>query len=267
MNRLKRLYYNWRADVHLLSFPKCGRTWLRLMMSRVIRDQFNVGSGDSLQLHKFASRRLGIPSILASHDFQVVRGGIRRDELDVDKTRFGGKRVLLVIRDPRDVVVSFYYHKKLRERSYTGTLSEFIRKDFDGLRTIIDYYNIWARSRDIPSDLEFVMYESMREETVASLRQVVRYCGFQDVSDDVLENAAAEYEFNRMREKEAQGDIGHGHTKRPADRNDPNSFKARSGKVGGYRDELSVEDQAYVEQTIAERLDDFYRTYKAGEQR
>lgn len=262
MNSLRRKYYHWRADMHLLSFPKCGRTWLRLMLSRLIGDQFDIETGNTLQLHKLGNRRLGIPSILASHDFQIIRSGVRQRELDTDKKRFAGKRVLLMIRDPRDTVVSFYYHKKLRERSFDGSISDFIRQDFDGLTTIIDYYNVWAANRHLPSALEIVRYEDLRTHTVDTLRHVAEFAGITSISHEALQRAVAEFEFDRMKQMEAQGQLGDGHTKKPADPNDSNSFKTRAGLIGGYRQELCDDDLTYVDDMVLQRLDDFYASYK-----
>lgn len=262
MKRLRRKYYHWRADMHLLSFPKCGRTWLRLMLGRLIEEQFGVHTGNSLQLHKLGDRRRGIPSILASHDFQVIRSGVRKRELDTDKTRFAGKRVLLMIRDPRDTIVSFYHHKTLRERSFDGSISEFIRQDFDGLSTIIDYYNVWAENRHIPSALEFVRYEDLRTDTMNTLRHVAEFAGITSPRDETLQQSVAEFEFDRMKKMEAQGQLGEGHTKRPADPNVTNSFKTRAGLIGGYRQELCESDLRYVDEMVLRRLDDFYASYK-----
>jgi len=38
----------------------------------------------------------------------------------------------------------------------------------------------------------------------------------------------------------------------PGDVRDPESFKVRRGKVGGYREYLSVEDQQYAANALAE---------------
>jgi len=35
MKRFKRGWRKWRADVHLVSYPKCGRTWLVLLIVRI----------------------------------------------------------------------------------------------------------------------------------------------------------------------------------------------------------------------------------------
>ena len=45
---------------------------------------------------------------------------------------------------------------------------------------------------------------------------------------------------------------------KPGNKNDPNSFRTRKGKVGGYKDELSQEDQDYIDNQVKENLDLFY---------
>lgn len=264
MKALRRNYYFWRADVHLLSFPKCGRTWVRLMLRRIIEAHFGLPSRDTIQLHKLASRRRGIPAFLATHDFQTVRHGNKQPELETDKSRFNGKRVLFLIRDPRDVAVSFYYHKRFREQSFQGTIGEFIRQEFDGLATVIDYYNIWARNRHIPAQLHIVRYEDLRFDTIGTMRGIVDFAGLSGVSDAMLRQVVDEFEFNRMKKMEATGELGDSKTRRPTDPANHNSYKTRAGVVGGYRDELPGDDLAFANAMVAARLDNFYAVYKTS---
>lgn len=261
MKRLRKWYYFHRADTHMLSFPKCGRTWLRLMLHDITTTEFDVGSKSRLQLHKLCSRRRGIPCILASHDFQVVRGGERVQELDRDKRPFRGGRVLLLVRDPRDVVVSFYHHKTLREGSWDGTMGEFIRYSFDGLPTIVDYYNIWAANRSVPAAFAVFRYEDLRTDTVATLRSITDYLRLAGVREETLRNVAARYEFRNMQAMEARGDLGKGHVTRPADTDNPDSFKTRAGRIGGYRDELTAEDRQFVDDYVSRNLDRYFAGY------
>jgi hypothetical protein len=56
------------SDVFLISFPKCGRTWLRLMIGRALEKHFNLANADILGLHKLEALHPDIPRILVSHD-------------------------------------------------------------------------------------------------------------------------------------------------------------------------------------------------------
>ena len=106
------------ADVTLVSFPKSGRTWLRLMIGRVLQQHFGTELDDSLlELERLADRDSRIPRIHAAHDGV---GSWR------DPREYRGRRVILLVRDPRDVVVSYYYQLRYRMDQFDGTLDEFV---------------------------------------------------------------------------------------------------------------------------------------------
>src|SRR5438874_4279738 len=46
--RSASLFRTRRADAFILSFPKCGRTWLRVLLSRYIIDLKGLAQGDLL---------------------------------------------------------------------------------------------------------------------------------------------------------------------------------------------------------------------------
>ena len=62
------------------------------------------------------------------------------------------------MRDPRDVLVSYYFQYTRRERvserandaQFDGTISDFIRQDIGALKSIVAFYNIWIRNRTVP---------------------------------------------------------------------------------------------------------------------
>jgi len=167
----------------------------------------------------------------------------------------------LLVRDPRDVVVSFYHHKKWREKSWEGSVGEFVRHAFDGLPTIVSYYNIWAANRDLPSAFAVYRYEDLVTDTVGTLDKIARFAGLGDIPADVREAVANEYEFDNMQAMEARGGLGRGHRTRPADLQNTNSYKTRSGRIGGYKLELSDEDRAFVDSYVENNLDPYFESY------
>lgn len=67
-----------------------------------------------------------------------------------------------------------------------------------------------------------------------------------------------------MRKAELHDSFGHERL-RPADPHNPESFKVRRGKVGGYVDYLSSEDIAYVDAYIDRHLHPFFACYYSKE--
>lgn len=240
------------AEAFLISYPKCGRTWLRMLLSRALENHYGAPDIDYLGGDFLGGNVAGAPRIRVSHDddphWKTPRG------LDRRKRRYRDKKVVLLVRDPRDVVVSMYFERSRRERAYSGTLSQFLHERRGSLDTILAYYNVWAGARHIPSDLLVVRYEDLRRDTERELRRLLDFLGVADVSDETVREAVHFASFENMRKMESTGSVGSGRL-RPRDPNDPESFKTRRGKVGGFVDYLTPEEIEQVERRIRSGLD------------
>jgi len=245
-----------QADVLMTSFPKCGRTWLRVMIGSALQQHFHVQSQRLVMLEALAALlHPAIPDIFVQHDDRPFEK--RPDELDPSKARFSGKKVILVMRDPRDAMVSAYFQKKSRRRKlYAGSISDYLRDERGSLETFIRYYNHWAAQRDVPSDFLLVRYEDLHTDPQRQLRRVLDFIGVVGVSDRVIEEAIHFGSFDNMRRLEASDALG-SRRLRPGSAGGEESYKTRKGKVGGYREHLSDEDVRYIDERVA-RLDPMY---------
>jgi len=88
--------------------------------------------------------------------------------------------------------------------------------------------------------------------------------GFPGQRDRVVQ-VVEENSFAKMREREANGFYKTG-ILRPGNPADPDSFKVRKGKVGGWREEMDDDTQAFSEEILA-RYDYFDRMRKLTERR
>lgn len=263
MNRLKKRFYHWRADVHLLSYPKCGRTWLRLMLSDVLRGHCGARMKNPHQIHKAGSLLRGVPCILMAHDWRGISGAVETMQLERDKRRFHGRSVLLLVRDPRDVVVSNYFQKRYREHTFDGSIHEFVHDPVRGIESIVEYYNIWAQERRQTRSFALVRYEDMRRDTAGELLRVLEYCGIHGVSTELIDTVVERYEFSNMKRMERQG-VFESRSVMPGEAGNPDSFKTRSGKVGGYREHLDAGDRQYVDDLIVSGLDPLFEQYRSA---
>lgn len=240
------------AEAFLISYPKCGRTWLRMLLSRALENHYGAPDVDYLGGDFLGGNVPGAPRIRVSHDddphWKTPRG------LDRRKRRYRGKKVVLLVRDPRDVVVSMYFERSRRERAYHGTLSQFLHERRGSLDTILAYYNVWAAARGIPSDLLVVRYEDLRRDTERELLRLLEFLGVRDVAAETVQEAARFASFENMRKMESSG-TAESNRLRPRDPNDPESFKTRRGKVGGFVDYLTPEEIEDVERRIRSGLD------------
>jgi len=256
--QLRRKRLQRRADVHLISFPKCGRTWLVLLISKVIEEHFGVSGVDPLRPYRYTRKVRGLPFILPHHD-----GGPefkRVEELETDKSFYANKKVIFLVRDPRDVTVSSYYQKTKRNINYQGSLRDYVYEPVGSVETNIAFYNIWAQNRHVPKDFLLVTYEDLQADTPGELRRVLDFLGLSEVSDEVVQEAVDFCRFDNMRQLEASNTLG---SKRLAPRNkdDEATYKTREGRIGGFVDHLDAPEIEHINRLIQEKLDPLYTYY------
>lgn len=231
------------ADVVVVSHGKSGRTWLRVMLSAFYRSAYGVPREILLgfdNLHRADPR---IPKIFFTHDNYL------RDYTGsgTSKRDFYGKKVILLVRQPQDVVVSEYFNWKHRMKPDKMYLNDFPPRGEEvslfeftmqpcGLSRVLGFMNEWAQEIPKVESLLVVRYEDMRADPEAALHRIVGFLGAPD-SGAAIEEAVeyASVENMRQMEQRAASRWGGGRLK-PGDPSNPDSFKVRRARVGGYRD-------------------------------
>lgn len=242
------------ADVLLISYPKCGRTWLRMLLSRVLQSHCGIDDVDYMATDVLGGAVGDVPHIRFSHDDNPHWKTPAR--LATSKRRYRHKKVILLVRDPRDVVVSMYFERTRRERAYTGSLHDFLHEPKGSLDTILAYYNVWARARTTPADFFLVRYEDLKRDSAGTLGRLLSFVGVS-ATDEHIAEAVSFASFQNMRKMESNELLESGRL-RPRDPDDVESFKTRRGKVGGYVDYLEPEQIAWMEARIRDTLDPYY---------
>ena len=265
---LRRWYAHRRTDVYLISYPKCGRTWLRLMIGRAIVEHYSLPQNEDLLLLRWkSSPHPDLPMITVVHEDRPMLK--TSQELETSKEKFRDKKVIFLARDPRDVIVSSYFEMKKRgelfgenpyedrKAVFEGELSEFIEQTRGGFDTILRYYNIWAASRDIPQGFLLVRYEDMKRNPSEVLRRVLDFLGLQFITEATLQEAVRYASFENMRKMEREGNFQSG-VLNPAQKSDEDSYKTRKGKVGGYSDYLTVDQIQHLNNKMQNDLSAFF---------
>jgi hypothetical protein len=135
------------ADAVVVSVGKSGRTWLRVLLSRVFQLQHGLDERYVIGFDNLHHKTGAVPRILFTHDNYV------RDytgTLD-SKADFYHKDVILLARDPRDVAESQFYQRKYRmkqnKKDINGYPVDYL-SPFDcvisaaGLPRVIDFKNL-----------------------------------------------------------------------------------------------------------------------------
>ncbi len=238
------------ADVYLISFPKSGRTWLRMLLAQYFSLKYNLKL--NLDLYKMTFGK-DLPNI--STDPRIgnyaKHGGTK--PLSITKN-LHQKKIIFLVRDPKDVLVSYFFEwSKRRKLGYQKSLSSFIREDFT-LPKIVQFMNLWGEEmQKRPDDFVLVRYEDLHQSTSLQLKRVLQ---FLDVAIDeaLLEEAVSQSSFNNMLKMEASSKFGSDHRLTPTNKEDRNSYKMRKGKVGGYKSYFGPEDLTYINQRLGSLL-------------
>lgn len=221
-----------RDDIILTSFPKSGNTWVRFFLCNLISLTEWGGRAVDFKLLDTTMPELGVDNLMKPWNHRVIPR--------VVKTHkgywpfFSGRRAVLVIRDPRDVMVSYHAYETARlNPRFVGTLSEFMRHPKFGLEAWCAHYTSWRdRVRTV------VRYETLKAADEPVFTEMLRLVDLS-VDPGLIKSAADCARADRIRkiEEKAEKALHTGYGK---------EFKfIRSGKSGTWKNLFSDEDVAF----------------------
>lgn len=231
------------VDAFLASYPKSGRTWFRFILAHYfaqliagsteqpdgaidlfsmfgIVPNFDLDPARGVPAFRYQTQRPQLPLILVTHHHYK-------------RSLFLGRPVIFMVRDPRDVVVSAYFHATRHKHRFSGTVDAFIADEGQGLPALINYLNGWAEGLQ-SRESAVLSYEELTRDTVGASARIIEFLGYIP-AEEALRMAVAAAGFEAMRELELQSGL-------PAhdyDRADTESLRMRRGKVGGFENYLS----------------------------
>lgn len=256
-----------RADIVVVSFGKSGRTWLRVMISHLFRVMYGLPENALLGFDNFHGMNRSIPKIFFTHDNYIK--DLTGDHSS--KQPFYGKRVVLLARDPRDVAVSQFFQWKFRMKPHKSAINNYPLAGSDtsifdfvtgdgggGIHAIAEYMNLWAQESPKVENFHLLRYESLRanpHEELARLLEFMQVSATQEHVDKAVDYSS--YENMKKMESKQQFRLAGGRMM-PGDKNNPDSFKVRRAKIGGYRDYFEDSEVAAIDAQLAEQLDAYF---------
>ena len=246
----------------LISYPKCGRTWVRIVLGKYL---LGGKRGNPIDLTALTFADPSLPTTIVTHDDGPHL--IPSAKIMVNKAMYHGKRIIFLVRDPRDVMVSNYFQYTKRndnelanQEVFRGNLSDFIRSDVGGISSLIKFYNVWAENKEIPNNYEVVFYEDIHLSPLNSFKNMLQTFQYPDFGDRALTDAIRFGEFENLQKME-DVDAFDDARLRIADPGDPESRKIRRGKISGYVDYLTKSDIHFCNEIIQRQLHSDYQRY------
>jgi hypothetical protein len=225
-------------DVFIVGYPKSGNTWMQNIIAALVYGITPEYTSDGLiqtivpDVHTFKYyRRFANPMHFKSHDLPLKNF----------------RRVIYIVRDGRDVMVSYYHHQQIQ-----------VGKDFDFMKMVTDGSNVfggkWSSHiqawQDNPFDAEIlqIRYEDLKTNTVGELGRICTFLGVER-DEAEIDRVAKSVTFDKLRLQENR--FGHplesSHIKSPTD---VGKNFMRRGVVGSFKDEMPSDIlQAFLDES------------------
>jgi hypothetical protein len=188
-----------RSDVFLVSYPKSGNTWLKFMLAELLGGREVDLDNDSTVIADVGSHR-STPAVLP-HGGRLIKS----HEPYSGPQRRVYRRAIYLIRDGRDVAVSYYYtliRRGLFEGEFSPFLKLFLEGGVDGYRPWHEHVRSWLESPLAAEDsLLTLRYEDLLSDPVDKLSATMEFLG-APVAPERAEETVRAYSAERMRERE-----------------------------------------------------------------
>ena len=252
-----------RSDAVLFSPGNSGRTWLRVMLTRVIERCYSLSAPPLLGFDNLKKLDERIPVIAVTHNRWLPY--YKRPRRGRECVPYYPYRVLMLVRNPLDTCVSQYFQWQHRSKDAnvllkgwpsrdTGlSLQEFLRHPEMGVERLCIELDTWLRESDKFEGACILRYEDMLEDPAACLGKAASFLALP-ATEEILAEAVEYGSFDRMKQREIRDVVVDSGAAAVASSGSADSHKARVGKVCGYVDYLTPEESSYFGGLVAATL-------------
>ncbi|XP_067664922.1 sulfotransferase 1A1-like [Haliotis asinina] len=230
-------------DILLITYPKSGTHWVfeiarEILSGKIIDD--NVSKGQAFmemvpeeKYADFPSPRFLISHLLMKH----LPDDVRKKKI----------KIIIVLRNPKDVAVSLYnFLKTIPFINYKGEWKNFVRPFFHGkfiYGSWIDYVLEWEQVKKDNPDLPVLtlLYEDIKEDQMREMRKICEFLGVER-TDDFLSKVCDNTTIASMKTRQKKDDSG--------------IQIYRKGGVGDWKNWFTVAQNEWWDQHFQERMAD-----------
>lgn len=229
-------------DIYLVSYPKSGNTWLRFLIANTLKIHYKVQRDvNFFTINEF------IPDVHTTSKFMTIHseglyGNPESPRIIKSHSPYNKyyKRVILLLRDPRDVIVSYFYYRQqtFGDIPNSYTLSDFIHHKKYGAIAWKKHTESWVKTIKSGQMIQPFRYEDFLQNTQEELHRLMNLLGIK-VEESTLREAIKLSSKENMRNSEIN------HSSAYLVKTQKSPF-VRQGKATGGR-EMSKSDKEFLE--------------------
>ena len=217
-------FKNWQVrkeDVYVLTFPKNGTTWTQELVW-LLQNDCNFDEATTVPLEK----RSPFMDFSVYIDFlkkdlpQLLQGDFLKTIEDMPSPRLlkshfhfcllpddlmEKSKAVICLRNPKDTVVSYYHHEKIRRaHRYEGDFPTYFDLFMDNLLLYSSYFEYTKEAwklRNHPN-VCLLFFEDMKKDLASSVRKVAKFLGKQ-VAKGKVEELVDHLSFKKMKNNPA----------------------------------------------------------------
>lgn len=222
------------TDIFLVSFPKSGNTWMRFWLANLLRPE-------QLEI-TFRTVNALVPPVIALPN---LKNPLPDPRFIKSHAPFQSQypRVIYILRDGRDAMLSYYYYQRAKLPLGT-TIADFLAQTPWPCRWA-DHVASWLNA-ELPADRFLLLrYEELQKEPAIQLQRLIQFADLT-VSPTRLQQALERSSFQAMRQNEQKHGGPRGHN--------PEGGFMRQGQNGSWQQQFGMAEKEIVKKEMNQML-------------
>uniref|UniRef100_A0A0K2SY20 Sulfotransferase domain-containing protein n=2 Tax=Lepeophtheirus salmonis TaxID=72036 RepID=A0A0K2SY20_LEPSM len=238
-------------DLFLISYPKAGSTWCQEMVWQ-LKEGTNFEGGkrnlgeripflelESLYLRESDFPQKSVEDVKNKSSPRIIKSHLLTPFLPKDLLKVA--KVIYIMRNPKDVCVSYYNHEKiLISHEYTGSFEEYAELFIQGKLLYGSYWDHLKFGLEIQKldNVLLLCYEDMKKDLIKEMKKVLDFMEWDELSEEKLQILKEHLSFTKFQKNSAVNlDTDFGYKVKV----DKNGQFIRKGIVGDWKNYFSSE--------------------------
>ncbi|XP_064596369.1 sulfotransferase 1C4-like [Liolophura sinensis] len=242
-------------DITVVCYPKSGTHWVERILHYLTSEE----ALDKVQHHTSIPIEVIVPH-LPKTQLEVLRESPSPRiitthlpfELCPRESQEGKGKIILVIRNPKDVVVSHYlFHQKVNPKAWSNFAWDDFLQVFSDPDTLpygswFNHVKKWLEHRN-DSNLLIVKFEDLKRDLTNGVSRIADFVG-RPISGDLASAIAAKCQFDNVKKE--------GQSEKPEQGNVGISLYLRKGQVGDWKSHFTVAQNEMFDEVYQREMGD-----------